>query len=523
MNKLKNPETAKRFELELKNKFEVLSEPEDIQTNEEIFTKNLIECANKVIGKKRGTKREQWISEETWEMIDRRKEMKKIRDSANSVQTKETSKIEYQRMDKLVKKKCKRDKSRWFEEKIKEAEKAAQKNDTKTLYRIIKDITGTQSNTNVPIQDKKGKILGTEEEQNKRWVEHFKEVLNQPDPPTTFDFSNFELRPLLKVTLGKISKKEVRKAIKALKNNKAAGIDLIFAELLKYGGEEIVNRLTYMFNLIWEQEIVPDNWTKGVVVKLPKKGNLANCNNWRGITLLSVPGKAFCSILIQRLQNELDTTLREEQAGFRPKRSCCDQIFTLRNIIEQAREYNFPLALNFIDFKKAFDSIHRESLWAIARAYGIPPKYINIFKALYNNSRCCIKTQSGNTDFFCIITGVRQGCILSSLLFLLVVDFVLQQSMNETHFGIPWKDKNLTDLDFADDIAMISTSLQHLQEMTTKLQEAAAKVGLRISSTKTKIMHALQQNIQKIQIDDDELEEVEVKLKEVKHFKYLGS
>ena len=235
-----------------------------------------------------------------------------------------------------------------------------------------------------------------------------------------------------------MSKKEVRKAIKALKNNKAAGIDLIFAELLKYGGEEIVNRLTYMFNLIWEQEIVPDNWTKGVVVKLPKKGNLANCNNWRGITLLSVPGKAFCSILIQRLQNELDTTLREEQAGFRPKRSCCDQIFTLRNIIEQAREYNFPLALNFIDFKKAFDSIHRESLWAIARAYGIPPKYINIFKALYNNSRCCIKTQSGNTDFFCIITGVRQGCILSSLLFLLVVDFVLQQSMNETHFGIPY-------------------------------------------------------------------------------------
>ena len=118
-------------------------------------------------------------------------------ETANSIQTKETSKIEYQRMDKLVKKKCKRDKSRWFEEKIKEAEKAAQKNDTKTLYRIIKDITGTQSNTNVPIQDKKGKILGTEEEQNKRWVEHFKEVLNQPDPPTTFDFSNFELRPLL--------------------------------------------------------------------------------------------------------------------------------------------------------------------------------------------------------------------------------------------------------------------------------------------------------------------------------------
>ena len=109
---------------------------------------------------------------------------------------------------------------------------------------------------------------------------------------------------------------------------------------------------------MWDQESVPENWTKGMVVKLPKKGNLANCNNWRGITLLSVPGKVFSSILIQRLQTELDLTLREEQAGFRPKRSCCDQIYTLRNIIEQAREFNFLLAINFIDFKKAFDSIH---------------------------------------------------------------------------------------------------------------------------------------------------------------------
>ena len=222
------------------------------------------------------------------------------------------------------------------------------------------------------------------------------------------------------------------------------------------------------------------------------------------------------SILIQRLQEELDVTLREEQAGFRPKRSCCDQIFTLRNIIEQAKEFNFPLALNFVDFKKAFDSIHRESLWAIARAYGIPPKYINIFKALYNNSCCCIKTSSGNTECFCILTGVRQGCILSSLLFLLIIDFVLHQSMNEPLFGIPWSMHNLTDLDFADDIAMLSTSLQKLQEMTTKLQDVAANVGLRISCEKTKVMHALQSNHQTITVDNTPLEQVQ-------HFQYLGS
>ena len=241
LNKFKNPKIANKFKLELKNRFDILSEPDNIEGTEEIFTKTVMECADKIIGKKRGTKREQWISEKTWELIDKRKELKKIRDSANDIQAKETSKLEYQSIDKLVKKKCNHDKNAWLEEKIKEADNAAKKNDTKTLYRIIKDITGTQSNSSVPIQDKNGKILGTEEEQNERWVEHFKDVLNQTDPPSTFDFSNIVFRPLLKVIFGKITKKEVRKAIKALKNNKAAGIDRTCAELLKYGGKAVVN------------------------------------------------------------------------------------------------------------------------------------------------------------------------------------------------------------------------------------------------------------------------------------------
>jgi len=75
--------------------------------------------------------------------------------------------------------------------------------------------------------------------------------------------------------------------------------------------------------------------------------------------------------------------LREEQAGFRSNRSCNEQIFTLRNITEQRSEFQTPLLVNFTDFKKAFDSVHRESLWEVAKLYGIPEKYIRIFKALY--------------------------------------------------------------------------------------------------------------------------------------------
>ena len=70
---------------------------------------------------------------------------------------------------------------------------------------------------------------------------------------------------------------------------------------------------------------------------------------WRGVTLLSVPSKIFCKVIIQRITKAVDDVLRDEQAGFRKGRRCADQIFTLRNILEQCSEWNRQLYVNFID------------------------------------------------------------------------------------------------------------------------------------------------------------------------------
>ena len=102
--------------------------------------------------------------------------------------------------------------------------------------------------------------------------------------------------------------------------------------------------------------------------------------------------------------------------------------------------------------KKAFNSVHRPSLWKILTYYGIPDRFINIFKELYDNSSCCVKTASGNTEFFEIVSGVRQGCILLPFLFIIVTDFVMRRTMDKSEYGIVWQKQNrLTDLDFADD------------------------------------------------------------------------
>ena len=156
----------------------------------------------------------------------------------------------------------------------------------------------------------------------------------------------------------------------------------ITAEMLK--ADRFLNKkVKLLVDKIWKKEQIPKKWKKGITIKLPKKGNLKKCKNWRGITLLPIVSKVLGRILINRFREGVDHKLRKEQAGFRAGRGTVEPIFIFRNIIEQKNEWQATLYLNFIDYEKAFDSIHRESLWKIMRSYGIPEKLINIIKEFY--------------------------------------------------------------------------------------------------------------------------------------------
>jgi len=105
------------------------------------------------------------------------------------------------------------------------------------------------------------------------------------------------------------------------------------------------------------------------------------------ITLLSIPGKVLARVLPNRMQNTVDYLLRQQQAGFRPGRSCIDQIFSLRQIIEKVSEGHIPVIVNFVDFRKAFDSISRPALWKILEWYGLPKKLVDVIQSLHKD--CC--------------------------------------------------------------------------------------------------------------------------------------
>ena len=133
-----------------------------------------------------------------------------------------------------------------------------------------------------------------------------------------------------------------------MKSGKAGGLDGITADMLKADEVETPVILQSILEDVWNEMVIPKEWTTGLIIKLPKKGDLSNCNNWRGITLLSLTSKIMSRIIHKRLLNALDETLR---------------IFTLRQILEQSHEFNSPVYANFVDFRKAFDSIHRDSLY----------------------------------------------------------------------------------------------------------------------------------------------------------------
>ena len=96
----------------------------------------------------------------------------------------------------------------------------------------------------------------------------------------------------------------------------------------------------------------PDQWITSVIVLLSKKGDLSLMTNYRGISLFSIAAKVYNKILLNRIRDEVDPILSKNQAGFRPGRSCAQQIHILRSVLEGFRDYQLPLVVTFIDFKK---------------------------------------------------------------------------------------------------------------------------------------------------------------------------
>ena len=314
------------------------------------------------------------------------------------------------------------------------------------------------------------------------------------------------------------SLEEVSKAIRNLKSHKAGGEDDLPPELLKHGGEVFLSAITCLITKIWKAECIPTNWRTAILLPFFKKGDKTLCKNYRGISLLDISFKVLECIISDRMRPAVEPYLRENQAGFRHGRGCIDQIFTLRHILQQRHEFRRPTVICFIDFSAAFDSVNRDAMWEIAAAKGVPSKIINMLKCLYQRTSCRVRVYNSDSKPFEVNSGVRQGSILSPLLFIMVNDWILEQSVDGHPEGvvIGGRDVPLADIDFADDIGLLAESEAAMQLLVNRLASTAAMVGMNISIAKTKILSCCCATEPLIHLKGEPIQVVDT-------FAYLGS
>ena len=535
IERLRDRTKVTEYNVALQNRFASLDNEVDLEDMWRNLSQTVTDVSLEVLGKRPRKAKEQHLSRKTKDLLIQRAQFK--RRDPNS----DANRSEYSKLNKLVKKSSKLDDNNWAVRVATDLEEAASKGQQREVWAKIKKISGKNKKPQAScVRDKDGRKITDPQQQRDRWKEHFTELLNPP--LSSVDLADLDTVPpqphfdSLSCSDGPPTRDEISYSLTKLKNHKSPGVDGITNEQLKYGASALVDQLECLFKKVWEEETVPEDWLKGVIIVIGKKGDTSVCGNNRGITLRSTASKLFQMILLKRLHAGMECLLRENQCGFRQKRSCIDQIYSLRTIIHNCLEFNIPLFINFVDFKAAFDSIRRDFIWCPCsmRHYGLPEKYVRIFQSFFGGTMSAVRVNGELTDWFDVNSGTGQGDIQAPPVFNFCLNFsaylaetnktisqgaVLQKEMKTV------EEKVILDTDYADDMAIMDNSGEGLQESTDLLVHYSSYAGLRINAKKTQCMAVSKCASQRPFIKDDciELSVEGEPVEQVSNFVYLGA
>ena len=462
------------FAVEVKNRFNGLQladrEPEELWNDIRDIVK---ETADKRVPKAKRKKVTKWLSDEAVKIADERREVRNKGDDK-----------EYRRLNAAFQRRARHDKEQGIKEKCRQIEESNKMGRTRDLYREIKEMTGSYSSRCRAMKLSTGKVVTEGKEVKEIWQQYTEELYRRdPNATDSFNENIYEDEP-------EVMEIEVKEALRHISNRKSAGCDGIPIELLKAGGEEAVKVMTGLCKCIWKRKEWPTDWKKSVYVPIYKKGDKKECGNYRTIALISHASKVLLRVIQRRLEVFLIPELPIEQVGFRRGRGTRDHIANLRWMMEKAREHQRDLYMCFIDYKKAFDCVDHERLWVILRDMGVPV-HLSVMKRLYTNQEATVRTEFGETDNIDIGKGVRQGCILSPLLFNIYAENIMREALEEWESGIRIGligGRIVTNLRYADDTILLAGTKEDLIELEERVRRASEKAGLYLNVGKTKVM-----------------------------------
>lgn len=512
LEKLKDDKVRLQYTIQTENRFHALMAdwsanekcPEELWSE---IKETITETALETIGKRKRQKHKPYISDEVFELAEKK-----------STARKEGRTDLYKKLRNEIKSKVKRDKKKWLED---ECNKINIYNITRQPKLLFQQVAKLKSEDfkgqSMCINNKAGETLIEEEQILDRWHEYGSSLFSSsPDQktPRVEDASkssefvyNKEPEPLID---------EITSAIKQLKYGKSPGLDSIPGELLKHLGCEGVRAIHQLCCKIWNTCSWPKEWKLQELVMLYKGGNAKECGNYRTIALISHTSKILLIILLNRMKTKVESEISDFQAGYRKGRSTTDMLFVLQLIIEKILSIKEEAIITFIDYSKAFDSVKHDHLFKTMRMMGFPQHLISLIETLYTDQKATIRWNNQHTQEFGIEKGVRQGCILSPHLFSIYTEQIVREA-DIDGLGINIGGRDITNLRYADDTALISTDETSMKRLLHRMDNAGEKAGLKLNAKKTKVMTVGNDNKKpNIKVNSTPLENVN-------NFKYLGS
>ena len=217
-----------------------------------------------------------------------------------------------------------------------------------------------------------------------------------------------------------------------------------------------------------------------MIIPIFKKGDRKQCTSYRGISLLSLPGKVYAKCLERKCREIVESKLEDGQCGFRPGRSTTDQIFTLKQIFEKAWEYGKDLFACFVDLAKAYDRVPRDKLWKVLQKYGVNGQLLRAIKSFYCIPEVCVRVNGKQSKPFHVGVGLRQGCVV-------YMNWIDKCSQADEYATIG--NCKISRLLFADDLVLLSSTESGLQRALNSFVDACNTAGMKISTAKTEVLH----------------------------------
>jgi hypothetical protein len=420
--------------------------------------------------RRRNNNRPAWMTQEILREIRRKKRLwRKIRGSQPTE--------EYTAVDKKVRNLIRNSKRR-FEKKL----ASGNGGNKRPFFAYIKQ--RTQSRPSIgPLKDKDGKAVTEDEEMAELLNQSFKDIFTREDTSNVPEPE--DLNPRSNLSKVDFCERIVRKKIKDLRTDAAAGPDGIGPRVLQELADGLAPALTAIFNRSMEEGIVPADWREANVTPIFKKGSKSSPSNYRPVSLTAVSCKLMESVIRDAMNKHLaeNMLIRKSQHGFLQDRSCTTNLLEFLEEATKVVDSGEGFDVVYLDFAKAFDKVPRERLLKKLRAHGIRGQVLAWINSWLSGRRQRVVLNGRFSSWEDVLSGVPQGSVLGPLLF---VVFINDMDSVVLHINILRK--------FADDTKLGKTvatekDTEEMQEALNQLCTWADLWGMQFNVSKCKVMH----------------------------------